>query len=102
MLPRPSSPAWRIPPGVIEDGIHYGYLYDYSDTGFSFDRVDVAADGTWTNVNPKLRALPTAGWPWTVSSRALHSGQAIGVSVENQVVTGAWIVDDGEYGECGC
>jgi hypothetical protein len=77
----PPADPLRIPPGVIEDGTHYGYLVSSAEGSFSFDRADVRADGSWSNVNPKLRTLPYAGSiPWS-------SGTAIEVVVQNQHVT---------------
>ena len=81
---QPAEPAedpMRIPAGVIEDGTHHGYLVERTDGAFTFDRADVRADGSWTNVNPKLRTLPYAGAvPWA-------DGTPIEVVVENQHVT---------------
>jgi hypothetical protein len=89
--PAPSSgaSATRIPPGVIEDGTHYGYLIESSDGSFTFDRADVQADGSWTNVNPTLRTLPYAGSvPWA-------SGTPIEVIVDDQRVASVSVTTSG-------
>lgn len=80
--PAPADPL-RIAPGVIEDGVHYGYLMASTSGSFSFDKADVQADGSWKNVNPKLRTLPFSEYiPWP-------SGTPIQVTVVNQRV--AWV-----------
>jgi hypothetical protein len=94
-----ADPA-RIAPGVIEDGVHHGYLYGWSDEHFSFDRADVAADGTWTNNNPRLRTLTIGYWPFDTAPESLWSGEAIEVHVQDQHVTAVYVLDGD--GPCGC
>jgi hypothetical protein len=80
--PVPADPL-RIPPGVIEDGVHYGYLGRSGNASFSFDRADILPDGSWKNTNPKMRTLPFSQYiPWP-------SGTPIQVIVDNQRVT--WV-----------
>ena len=80
--PAPVDPL-RIPPGVIEDGVHYGYLMGSTSGSFTFDKADVLANGSWQNVNPKLRTLPFSQYiPWP-------SGTPIQVTVTSQRVT--WV-----------
>jgi len=55
--PAPSDP-YLIPSGVIEDGYHVGYLTDRGADSFSFDMAEILADGSWQNLNPKIRTLP--------------------------------------------
>lgn len=55
--PAPSDP-YLIPSGVIEDGYHVGYLSDRGAEWFSFDMAEILADGSWQNLNPKIRTLP--------------------------------------------
>ena len=57
-----------IPPGVIEDGVHFGYAVNATPTSISFDRADVQADGLWTNNNPRVRTLPVASGFWPATS----------------------------------
>lgn len=87
--PAPATPLvdpLQIEPGVIEDGIHYGYLVSSAVRSFTFDRADVQADGSWSNTNPKLRTLPYAGSiPWS-------SGTAIQIVVQDQRVTSVAMV----------
>jgi hypothetical protein len=71
----PTSDPNLIASGTIEDGTHYGYLTDQGDGSFSFDRVELADDGTWANVNPTIRTLPYA------SSVGLENGAPVMVVV---------------------
>ena len=72
-----------IPPGTIRDGVHYGYLTDADGLyELTFDRADVAADGTWKNTNSKLRTLPTSPAAWTFSYR--YAGMPIEVIVQGR------------------
>ncbi len=78
-----------IPPGTIEDGVHYGYLTSFQGMyQLTFDRVDVAADGTWKNTNSKLRTLPTNPAAWTFSYP--YAGMPIQIDVQGQRVTGVY------------
>ena len=78
-----------IPPGTIEDGVHYGYLTNAQGMyELTFDRVDVATDGTWKNTNSKLRTLPTNPAAWTFAYR--YAGMSIQVIVQGQRVTGVY------------
>ena len=81
----PSTDPWRIAPGVIEDGVHVGYLTDYGADWISFDRADVAADGSWTNENPQVRTMP-----WSHDIVQMWSGMAVEIHVENQHVVAVW------------
>jgi hypothetical protein len=89
-VPNPSPPVvvpddpYLITPGTIEDGTHYGYLTSQGAGWFSFDRADVAADGTWTNVNSKTRTLPYA------NAVAVVNGAPVQVIVEDQRVVAVW------------
>jgi len=80
--PAPGDPL-LIPPGTIEDGTHYGYLVSQSPGWFAFDRADVAADGSWSNTNPKVRNLPIG------AELALVDGTPIVVVVQAQRVVDA-------------
>ena len=87
----PPRDPYLIAPGTIEDGVHYGYLSDASGmTQLTFDRVDVAADGSWSNTNSNLRTLPTDPQVWTFSYPS--AGQPIEVVVQNQRVTAVYAV----------
>ena len=78
-----------IPPGTIEDGVHYGYLTSFQGMyQLTFDRVDVAADGTWKNTNSKLRTLPTNPAAWTFSYP--YAGMPIQINVQGERVTGVY------------
>jgi hypothetical protein len=78
-----------IPPGTIEDGVHYGYLTNFQGMyQLTFDRVDVAPDGSWTNTNSKLRTLPTDPSVWCFVNR--YAGQSIEVVVQSQHVVGVY------------
>lgn len=55
--PEPNDP-YLIPSGVIEDGYHVGYLVSSGVDTFSFDMAEILEDGSWKNVNPKIRTLP--------------------------------------------
>jgi murein DD-endopeptidase MepM/ murein hydrolase activator NlpD len=80
--PVPVDPL-LIPPGTIEDGTHVGYLVSQSPGWLVFDRADVNADGSWSNVNPKVRSLPIA------EALFLPDGSPIRVVVQNQHVVDA-------------
>ena len=82
------SDPWQIAPGVIENGVHYGYIssIDSSGSGFYFDRADVQADGTWSNTNNKERYLPYA------HSYQGYSGEAVEVHVVDQRVAAVFSV----------
>lgn len=89
--PPPPSDPFLIPPGVIEDGYHVGYLVSQSATSFSFDRADIQDDGTWKNVNPKVRTLPVS-----TSANLLYGappGTPIELFVSSQHVD--WVVSLG-------
>ena len=97
--PPPHDPD-LIPPGVIEDGVHVGYVTDFEGWEFTFDRADVAPDGSWTNTNTKLRTLPMSIDRW--QGGPLVSGMPIEIHVQNQRVVSAYILDTGEDYNCGC
>ena len=84
-VPAPPAPVvvsddpWLIPPGTIEDGVHVGYLTAYGPNWISFDRADVDANGTWTNVNPKVRTMP-----WNHDIVRMWSGMPIEIHVQNR------------------
>jgi hypothetical protein len=96
VIPAPAPPVvqadpTRIPPGVIEDGVHYGYLTSSQGmVQLTFDRADVQPDGSWSNTNSKLRTLPTDPSVWMFSYP--YSGQPIEVVVQNQHVTAVYAV----------
>ena len=50
---------------MIEDGVHFGYAVNATNTSISFDRADIQADGPWTNDNPKVRTLPVTPNFWS-------------------------------------
>jgi hypothetical protein len=85
--PPPYDPN-AVAAGVIENGRHFGYVVNFPTPGtFSFDRADVV-DGYWTNENPRLRELPTAG-------ARLDYGMPVEVIVENQRVTAVYPTQPG-------
>jgi hypothetical protein len=89
-----------IAPGVIEDGVHFGYAVNATNTSISFDRVDVQADGFWTNDNPKIRTLPVTPDFWS-SNRFPYPGQPIEIHVQGQRVM--LLADAMPYDDhCGC
>ena len=84
--PAPATDPALIPPGVIEDGVHFGYAVNATNTSISFDRADVQADGSWTNNNPKVRTLPVTPDFWS-SNLFPYPGQPIEIHVQGQRVT---------------
>jgi len=85
--PPPYDPN-AVAPGVIEDGRHFGFVVNFPTPGtFSFDRAEVG-DGYWTNENPRLRELPTAG-------ARLDYGMPVEIIVENQRVTAVYPTQPG-------
>jgi hypothetical protein len=88
----PSSDPTRVPAGTIEDGTHYGYLTDQGDGSFSFDRVDLADDGTWANVNSMIRTLPYTG------QVDLANGAPVVVEVQDQHVVD--VSSTSAFGNC--
>lgn len=85
--PAPSDP-YRIPSGVIDDGYHVGYLVDHGFERFSFDMAEILDDGSWKNVNPKIRTLPVASEVDYLYDAP--PGVPIELAVENQYVV--WVV----------
>ena len=81
--PAPQPP---IPPGVIEDGVHFGYAVNATPTSISFDRADVETDGSWTNNNPRIRTLPVTPDFWATNLFP-SPGQPIEIHVQGQRVT---------------
>jgi hypothetical protein len=99
--PAPATDPALIPPGVIEDGVHFGYAVNATNTSISFDRADLQADGLWTNNNPKVRTLPVTADFWS-SNLFPYPGQPIEIHVQGQrvtLLTEAMPYDD-DY--CGC
>jgi hypothetical protein len=100
----PATDRALIPAGVIEDGVHFGYAVNVTTTSISFDRVDVEADGSWTNNNPKIRTLPVNPDFWSVNLFP-GPGQPVEIHVQGQrvtMLTGALsypVYDDYEYVE---
>ena len=95
-----SADEYLIPRGTIEDGVHYGYLTDVGRMwySFTFDRVTVNPDGTWTNAGDTLRTLPL---DWEVASAPNYTpGLPIAVHVLNQHVVGVYEAYPVET--CGC
>ncbi|MDQ1423767.1 MAG: hypothetical protein QOD72_1265 [Acidimicrobiaceae bacterium] len=50
--------ASRIEPGVIDEGVHFGFVDGTDGTNFWFDKVNLNSDGSITNNNPMLRVMP--------------------------------------------
>ena len=71
---------------MIEDGVHFGYAVNATNTSISFDRADIEADGSWTNNNPKVRTLPVTPDFWS-SNLYPYPGQPIEIHVQGQRVT---------------
>jgi hypothetical protein len=83
--PTTADPA-LISPGVIEDGVHFGYAVNATTASISFDRADVQPDGSWTNNNPRIRTLPVTPDFWS-SSLFPYPGQPIEIHIQGQRVT---------------
>ena len=81
--PEPNDP-YLITSGVIEDGYHVGYLVSSGLDTFSFDMAEILADGSWKNVNPKIRTLPVN--PVVNYVYGAPAGVPIELYVENQRV----------------
>lgn len=90
--PAPTTmPSSRIPPGVIEDGVHVGLIVQSNASTIWFDRVDLNADGTYENDNPMLRALPYSA-PATdggvpIPDLSTYTGTLFVVTVSDQRVS---------------
>ena len=95
----PATDPALIPPGVIEDGVHFGYAVNATNTSISFDRADIQADSSWTNNNPKVRTLPVTPDFWS-SNLFPYPGQPIEIHVQGQRVT--MLTEAMPYDECGC
>ena len=92
----------RVAAGVIEDGVHYGYLVDSAGRSFTFDRADVIPGEGWRNENQAVRELPWPDDPTGVRVydaftgapvTGLYSGMALEVIVANQHVVGVYRVN---------
>ena len=97
-----AADATRVAAGVIEDGVHYGYLVDAGGRSFTFDRAEVTPGEGWRNENPAVRELP---WPDDPTGArvydaftgapvpGLYSGMALEVIVVDQHVVGVYRVN---------
>ena len=86
---------------MIEDGVHFGYAVNATNTSISFDRADVGADGVWTNNNPRIRTLPVTPDFWATNLFP-YPGEPIEIHIQGQrvtLLTEATPYDD-DY--CGC